>query len=201
MCGPIAAAFALPAGERGVGSGALLLPQLAYGAGRITTYAFVGGLMGFGGTFVDTAGHLAGVQNLAAVLAGLFMIGAGLRLAGLPGVRIPAAWRDARLLGAARAVLEAGSAGKYYPAGLILGFIPCGLSYSLFLAAAGSGGLLPGMATMIAFGVGTLPAMLLLGSLVGAFGNRLRRRFAVAGGIAVAAMGLLFLSRAVWFDG
>ncbi len=197
MCGPIAAATALPV--RGGGKGFLsLTPHLITSAGRITTYAFIGGLMGLSGTFVNTAGRLAGIQNLAAVLAGLFMIASGLRITGLlkaPTFR--AGWQEGRLLKAARLIIETESVGKYYPLGILLGFIPCGLSYTLFIGAAGSGGFLPGMATMISFGIGTLPAMLLFASLVGFLGNRLKHRLITAGGITVIVMGLIFLARAV----
>ncbi|MHB8772186.1 MAG: sulfite exporter TauE/SafE family protein [Syntrophales bacterium] len=200
MCGPIVAAFALPAGQQG-SRVIVLQPQLIYGAGRITAYAFVGALMGLSGTFVDTAGKLAGIQNLAAVLAGLFMVAAGLRITGLLRGPARAVWGEAGLLRAARIVAEADSVWKYFPLGILLGFIPCGLSYSLFIAAAGSGGVLPGMAAMISFGIGTLPAMLLFASLVNVFGSRLKHRLSVAGGIAVILMGVFFLSRAVRFYG
>jgi len=197
MCGPIAAATALPA--RGGGKGFIsLMPHIITSAGRITTYAFIGGLMGLSGTFVNTAGSLAGIQNLAAGLAGLFMIASGLHITGL--LKVPAfraGWQEGRLLKAARLIIEAESVGKYYPLGIVLGFLPCGLSYTLFIGAAGSGGLLPGMATMISFGIGTLPAMLLFASLVGFFGNKLKHRLIAAGGIAVIVMGLIFLARAI----
>lgn len=196
MCGPIVAATALPA--RGGAKGFLALtPHLIYSAGRVTTYAFVGALMGVSGTFVNTAGRLAGVQNLAAVLAGMFMIAAGLHIAGLLKAPTLAAWQDGGLLKAARLIVESESVWKYYPLGILLGFLPCGLSYTLFIAAAGSGGLLKGMAVMISFGIGTLPAMLLFGSLVGFFGNRLKHWLYTAGGIAVIVMGLIFLARSI----
>ena len=199
MCGPLVAACTLPAARGGTVFS--LQAQLIYSAGRITAYAFAGALMGLSGAFIDTAGRFAGIQNLAAVLAGLFMVGAGLHLLGLLRVPAPPGWRAGGLFKAVRFIGEAESAWKYYPLGILLGFIPCGLSYTLFIGAAGSGGILPGMATMISFGVGTLPAMLLFGSLVGAFGNRFLRRLSVAGGVAVIAMGLLFLLRTVRFDG
>jgi hypothetical protein len=100
-------------------------------------------------------------------------------------------------LKAARLIIETESVWKYYPLGILLGFIPCGLSYTLFIGAAGSGGLLQGMATMICFGIGTLPAMLLFASLVGFFGNRLKRGLYTAGGVAVILMGFFFLARVI----
>jgi len=196
MCGPIAAATTLPVHDRGKGF-LSLGPHLIYSAGRITAYAFVGGLMGLSGTVINTAGRFAGVQHLAGGLAGVFMIAAGLSAAGL--LRLPAGpgRYEGSLLKAARLIIESDSAWKYYPLGIVLGFLPCGLSYTLFIGAAGSGGLLTGMATMISFGIGTLPAMLLVASLVGYFGNRLKRSLSVAGGVAVIVMGLIFLARAI----
>jgi len=187
MCGPIVVSWNLP-----------LKPNLLYSAGRITTYAFVGGLMGLTGSFVNTAGQLGGIQNLVAVLAGILMIGAGLHLAGLlplPAVRLNVP--DLGLLRAARAVMETESDWKFYPLGVLLGFLPCGLSYTVFLSAAGTGGLLPGMATMVSFGIGTLPAMLLVGSLASFARERAGARLRKAGGLAIVLMGAVFLVRGI----
>ncbi|MDA8125118.1 MAG: sulfite exporter TauE/SafE family protein [Deltaproteobacteria bacterium] len=200
MCGPIAAAYVLPAGQAGRRFG-VLAPQLIYSAGRLTTYVLIGALMGWTGTFVATAGRLAGIQNLVALLAGLFMIASGLGIAGLlkmpnlAGNGMGGLWRMARRL------IVAESVWKYYPLGLLLGFMPCGLSYSLYLAAAGSGSPLAGMATMVSFGLGTLPALLLFASLVAFLGNRSKERLYRAGGIAVALLGVLFLLRGLGLYG
>ncbi len=68
MCGPLVGSIAVASGSlgprRAVGG------QLAYHAGRVTTYAVLGGAMGLTGSFVDVAGRLAGIQRGAAVAAG-----------------------------------------------------------------------------------------------------------------------------------
>ena len=51
--------------------------------------------------------------------------------------------------------------------GVANGFLPCPLVYAFLARAAASGGPVPGMATMLAFGLGTFPAMLLMGGLGG----------------------------------
>ena len=71
--------------------------------------------------------------------------------------------------------------------GAVWGWIPCGLVYATLLSAMSAGGALTGALVMLAFGIGTLPAMLIAG--VGAGGLRrwtrdLRVRLA-AGGIVV----------------
>ncbi|MGE5843482.1 MAG: sulfite exporter TauE/SafE family protein [Syntrophaceae bacterium] len=187
MCGPLVAAYAMP-----------LKPNLLYSAGRITTYAFVGSLMGLTGSFVNTVGQLGGLQDLVAALAGILMIGAGLQWAGILSLpALPVAFPDPGLLRAARAVMERESIWKYYPLGVLLGFLPCGLSYTVFISAAGTGGLLSGMATMLSFGIGTLPAMLLVGSLASFAKEKAGARLRTAGGIAIILMGVLFLVRGI----
>jgi sulfite exporter TauE/SafE len=44
--------------------------------------------------------------------------------------------------------------------GMLWGWLPCGLVYSVLLVAAFAGSAFAGSATMVAFGLGTLPALL-----------------------------------------
>ena len=63
--------------------------------------------------------------------------------------------------------------------GVLNGFLPCPLVYAFAAQAAGSGGALPGLLVMLAFGLGTFPAMLLMAGL-GGWLRRAGRRLAVA---------------------
>ena len=94
-----------------------------------------------------------------------------------------------------RALLEGGGPGRLYPVGLALGLLPCGASWTAFLAAAGAGSLPGGLLLALAFGLGTLPALLLVAGLATAAGARLRGRLYRAGGVLVAILGVLFLLR------
>jgi sulfite exporter TauE/SafE len=100
-----------------------------------------------------------------------------------------------RVFRAVRAVLEGGGTGRYYALGLMLGFLPCGLSYSAFLGAAATGSLPRGLAFALAFALGTVPALLLVGGLASALSPRLRGALYRAGGVVVALVGLLFVLR------
>ena len=84
---------------------------------------------------------------------------------------------------------------RAYPLGLVLGFLPCGLSYSAFAAAAATGSPVAGMAIALAFGAGTLPALLLAGAVVSALSFRARGLLQRAGGGLVALLGVLFVLR------
>jgi sulfite exporter TauE/SafE len=194
MCGPIAGSLALAGGP--LGTRRAIGGQLAYNAGRITTYAVLGATMGAAGSFVNVAGRLAGLSNVVAILAGVLMILMGLGAAGLMlSVKQVEAQAAGKLSSLARALLEGGGAGRLYPVGLALGFLPCGLSWTMFLGAAGTGHPFTGLALALAFGLGTLPALLLAGAAGTLLGVRARGALYRAGGLLVVALGVLFLLR------
>jgi sulfite exporter TauE/SafE len=195
MCGPLVGSFGLVSAPS-VGTRRALAGQLLYNAGRVTTYACLGAVMGLSGSFVNVAGRLAGLQDAVSVAAGVLMILMGLGAAGVAGpLRAVEQRMAARVLGVAGSVLEGGGAGRFYVLGLLLGFLPCGLSYSAFVGAAGTGGLLQGLLFALAFGLGTVPALLAVGSASTLLSPRLRGVLYRAGGVAVIAVGALFLAR------
>lgn len=194
MCGPIVVSYTL----QGASSpSARLLSGILYNAGRITTYMFVGAVMGLTGSFVNVAGKLAGFQQAVALIAGLFMIAMGLSISGLlKNVE----WLEGRsgiLLKAGASIMIEKSQWKYFPLGALFGFIPCGLSYSIFIASAGTGGLLPGMLLSLLFGLGTLPALLLVNVAASYIGDKLRGLlYKAAGGIVIIA-GVVFFIKGI----
>jgi len=76
--------------------------------------------------------------------------------------------------------------------GLLWGFLPCGLVYSALALALAAGSAPGGALTMLAFGAGTLPALLLVtgaaGRALGAGGASPFRR---AAGIAMIVAGVI----------
>lgn len=190
MCGPVVGAFALRPGD-----GPRLLPHLLYHAGRLTTYAFLGALLGLGGSFVNAAGRLAGLQNLVALVAGALMIVMGLGILGVAPLPRQASGDASRWLRLAGPILETRSAAGFYPLGLLLGFLPCGLFATVLLMAAATADPLQGYLLALLFGLGTTPALLIFGMVVGTLGARLRGALYRAGGAAVVAMGILALGR------
>jgi sulfite exporter TauE/SafE len=198
MCGPLVASVGLvsaPGGARRA-----LVGQVLYNAGRVTTYAFLGALMGLTGSFVNTAGRLAGVQSAVSVLAGALMVAMGLGAAGIaPAFRRLEERVSGRVFRAVRGVMEGGGAGRYYALGLLLGFLPCGLSYSAFVGAAATGALPQGFLFALAFALGTVPALFLVGGAAAVLSPRVRGALYRLGGLAVVAVGALFVARGLGF--
>jgi sulfite exporter TauE/SafE len=164
MCGGIATL--LGAAHAGGARGLAWL----YHGGSIASYGSAGALAGaFGAAAGSTlsipawSDVLRLVTALVIVLIGLdIALGGGARARWLRvperlGARL---WR--RVVPHAQAVLPATPAARALVLGLLWGWLPCGLVYSVLVAALASGSAASGGATMIAFGLGTAPAMLAL---------------------------------------
>ncbi len=192
MCGPVVAACSLS--DRRGPSPATFIPHLLYHAGRLTTYGLIGVVMGYSGQFLNIAGRMSGLQNAVAVLAGVPMIIMGFTIAGGRSPR----WIEQRagvVLRMARRVSVSASHFRFAVLGLVLGLLPCGLSYTMFLAAAGSGSALGGVMISLLFGLGTVPAMLAFGAFISFLSSRVRGGLYRAGGLAVILMGIWYVWR------
>ena len=164
MCGGIVAALALgaPAGLRGKACAVSGL-AVAYNLGRIASYAGLGAVAGLAATSAVGTGNVPAFRLLQ-TLGLVALLLAALRLAGwLPrngllerlGLRL---WQ--RLVPLTRRLLPIDRASRAVAAGLLWGFLPCGLVYAMLPVGAGTGSAAGGALTMLAFGAGTLPGML-----------------------------------------
>jgi sulfite exporter TauE/SafE len=197
MCGGIVGALTLQTPRR---SRAWSM-HLAYSAGRIASYAAAGAIMGLIGGAGLMFEHILPVQLLFYVLANLVLVGLGLYLAGLANrlVRLESlgAWLWRRVQPYSARFVPADTVAKAFALGTLWGWLPCGLVYSVLATALVSGGAASGAGVMLAFGLGTLPNLLLAGMAV----KRLReftanRRLRLAAGALVAVFGVTGLARA-----
>ncbi|MFK7895550.1 MAG: sulfite exporter TauE/SafE family protein [Myxococcota bacterium] len=162
---------------------------LLYSAGRVTSYALAGAVVGaLGHRFAEQTGLQMALRLIAGALIVLF----GLHVAGWwNGLawteRAGAiAWR--RLMPWARRLGEPDRAWKVFSLGMIWGWLPCGLVYAGLAGASASGGAGLGAAFMVCFGLGTLPALLPVSALSDRVGHVLRNRAArrAAGALLIA---------------
>ncbi len=166
-----------------------IMPHLMYNIGRVITYTFLGALFGLLGAGLKNVIHEA--QSVLFILAGLFMVGMGLDLAGwltfsAPS-RIPGLSLFKRSIGSLLANITSRNMLMY---GLILGFIPCGLVYVAGAKATASASLTSGMLIMASFGLGTIPALFILGLGANLISMRFRKTVFKVAAVCVILFGL-----------
>lgn len=189
MCGGIVSALSLQATQGRSG-----LPiHLAYNLGRIASYTVAGALAGaIGYAFGDLLPVQRGLYLFASLMLlalGLYLLGATATLAVIErgGQRL---W--ARVQPLTRRFLPVRGPAQALPLGALWGWLPCGLVYSALTTALASGSAARGALAMLAFGLGTLPNLLLAGMLLTRF-----RRFAQARATRIVS-GLLVLGFGCW---
>jgi len=161
MCGGIATALGA------AGEGRSAWQSLLYHSGRILSYSTAGAIAGALGA---TAGLAFAISQWSAILrlgTALIVILIGLDIS--LGASAPARWLRAperwgawlwrRLALGRRLPIPSAPRARALLLGLVWGWLPCGLVYSVLLAAALAGGARAGALTMLGFGLGTLPAM------------------------------------------
>lgn len=173
--------------------------QLLYNLGRVTTYVFLGALAGVAGALVMHQGAVWGSapQRLLAVVSGVLLIVIALQFF---GYRLSARLGRAAILtdslaAGLRGVARSPRFSAPLALGVLNGFLPCPLVYAFAVQAAATAAMLPGMALMAAFGLGTFPAMLLMGFGGAAAGSWLKR--AQVAGALLMVLGIITLARAV----
>ncbi|MGC9965146.1 MAG: sulfite exporter TauE/SafE family protein [Syntrophobacteraceae bacterium] len=210
MCGPLIIAWSLryrsasQAGSEVAGpslySGAIL-HHLAFHAGRIATYGLLGAIVT--GIFSSFEVHRFSMQYRAgfAIASGIVLVGLGLVIFGalpLPAFVTRLLSPQASVFGRKLARLtNSVSPGSKMGLGLLVGLLPCGLTWAMLVAAASTLNPAKGLVMMISFGLGTVPALLAAGtsaSLVSArirlLGERAAAIFIVIMGASMALRGL-----------
>ena len=193
MCGPLVVAFPGRTGRLG--------GHLAYHAGRLLTYTLLGGAVAGLGRVFQQMGTAAGADPLTWVarsqvalsaMAALFLLGFGLGRLGL--LREPV-WLNvaapSRLPGAGpllRSAFDSSAIWPMWPVGMLMGLLPCGLSYAALARALAAGRVSDGALMLLCFGVGTLPGMLLLGTGIGRLLQPWRRQAELLAGMLMIGM-------------
>ncbi len=171
----------------------------AYNLGRLATYVSLGLLAGGVGAVLNAGGQTIGLARVAAVLLGLCMVLWGLSdLSGIGRVwldKVRAAFqqRFARIHSSLAPDPRSGVQSAFV-VGLLSTFLPCGWLYTYVAIAAASGAAWSGALIMLVFWVGTVPMMILLGSLSQAIVRRLGARHHALVSIILIAAGLFSIA-------
>jgi sulfite exporter TauE/SafE len=194
MCGAIVVLFE----QHELSGGRQWLRRMSYNSGRLGFYALLGAVAGAGGAVLT---KVAGVNTgllILRLIAGFLVIAIGLnllfnwsatRFLEQAGAGI---WR--RLSPLAKHVLPVATPGRALAAGFLWGALPCGLVYSAVAMAATGGNAQNGALVMLAFWLGTLPALILAGASAERLHRwRMNRSFRRIAGALIIVVGLLAL--------
>jgi len=179
MCGGIVGALTLGQTEARRSGGFSFGLHLAYSVGRVLSYTLAGALVGGLGVLLASSLPVAVAQRVLLVLAGIMLVLLGLYLGGwwLGLRRVEALgrffWQRVEPLG--RKLLPVRSPWQALALGAVWGWLPCGLVYSMLIWALAAGSLLQGAGLLLAFGLGTLPNLLLMGMLAGWLSQYLKK--------------------------
>jgi hypothetical protein len=194
MCGGIVSALSLTPDGRN--SGATF--HLLYNLGRTLTYSMIGLLAGGLGSALALKGTLLVVTRPLLIASDFLVILVGLGTAGLFSrlnlMSLEFSGPIKSLTGAVKSLRRLPAGVAALPLGLLFGFLPCGLLYAMALTAAQSADYVRGAIIMAAFGLGTTPSLLLVGSAASWFSSQ-RSWMLKAAGIMVALMGCYNLFR------
>ena len=172
MCGGIVGALSM-------GAPARWSMLLSYNTGRIISYAAAGAIAGaLGGASLGLQGQVPArlilyfFANLMLVALGMYLLGVTRALAFTErlGQKL---WHVLQPL--TKRFLPARTMRQAFPLGLLWGWLPCGLVYSALASALSAGSAGRGALMMLAFGLGTLPNLLLAGIVLARFNEFVRR--------------------------
>lgn len=201
MCGPLV--VALP------GRYECWYAHAIYHAGRVATYTLMGAILGGIGhglvALFDTDAKAALLWTsrvqiaISLPVAGflMFMGLARLGLYGEPQWMVKAMPQKIPGYGTVlTGILNRRSALWLLGMGLLLGLLPCGLSYGAFARALAAQSMIHGALMTLLFGLGTLPGLLLLGTGAARLFHRYRARMDLISGLIMIGMGVSLVVQA-----
>lgn len=175
MCGGIVGALSFATQQnKSAKKSSLFTLLLAYNFGRLFSYAMAGGVMGSVGWLLARWSDIHNIQLMMQFLAGIFMLMMGLYISGwwMGLVRLEKiggiVWQYIQPV--AQKILPVNNSLQAMALGLLWGWLPCGLVYSVLVWAIAAGSFQQGALLMLSFGLGTLPNLLAMGL----FANQLK---------------------------
>jgi len=190
MCSPLAVALTATR------SGNHWKRKIIYNFGRITTYAMLGGLVGWLGNVLNWTSY----QDL--ISAGLGVLLIVIAVAGLSQVKItlvtPSLQAFTLILKKlfSRFLAQPGMMPVFFM-GMINGFLPCGLTYLALTSCVAVPGPVEGILFMMVFGAGTLGVMLGFSGMVSSLIRSGKFQFQRVTTILLFVAGALLITRAM----
>jgi uncharacterized protein len=203
MCGPLAVALTLSQQESSKSNP--LFFSFYLNLGRVLCYGSVGAVLGGFGSLIIFSSQLAGVGSIfrqtIVVLTGLLLIWCGLNRIDpnlFPNIPIVQPLRSKLKDSLDRTMSRFSTGDRPWKAalfGVLWGLIPCGFLYIAQIKAIEAGDWWRGAATMLAFGLGTMPTMLVVGVSASRLSREKRSQLFRLGGWVTLLIGIITLFR------
>lgn len=190
MCGPIALALPVQGGSKWRQLTALIV----YNLGRILTYAALGAVIGLFGTSLAFLGYLKYLSVFAGALMLTYMLWPTRLNAAL---HVPLFWQKwvGRIKSNMSKVIRNNRLKRRLILGLLNGLLPCGLIYLALVSSVATGSFTGGAIYMLLFGLGTFPAMMLVGIFKNKISSTVRTRLHQITPIMIAIAGIWLIAR------
>lgn len=156
MCGPIA--MVIPLNRKS--NLTILLGALQYNFGRLLAYSILGVIIGLIGMLINVFNLLQVLSIIAGVLIILFALRK--QISSLFPKNLGLIKIQKLLQKGLNFAVHSKSKMKLIMLGLVNGFLPCGMVYFALISASLAGSIIGGISGMLAFGVGTLPMMMVI---------------------------------------
>ncbi|QYJ84525.1 sulfite exporter TauE/SafE family protein [Shewanella mesophila] len=197
MCGGLVGAFSQqlpkPTGQNILA--AQLQFILSYNFGRILSYTIAGAFIGGSASLLSTLFSLDLYLVSMRIFAGSMMIATGLYIAqiwsGVVQVERLGKWIWKYIGPVANKLLPIKNLKQAFVAGLLWGWLPCGLVYSTLTWAVAANSAQQGALIMAAFGLGTLPALVSAGVAAQFFAQLvMKRAVRIFSGLILVSFGI-----------
>ncbi len=197
MCGSIVGALTLGIPRDKTRHSPFII-TLGYNIGRISGYVLAGTIVAFvSSSFIDLA-DINGLKRIIAMVASLFMIALGLYLAGIwngiAKIEILGGFLWKRIQPLTKRFMPVTTFQRAIPLGFLWGWLPCGMVYMALMLTMSVEHAFEGGLIMLAFGLGTLPNLLVMGVAAAKLSKWVRHpTIRMVAGLLVVLLGVMGL--------
>ncbi len=195
MCGPIAFSLGLNPQNKID----FTFRNLIYQLGRVTTYSFLGAILGIIGAGIS----FAGLQNPLSIVVGILMILIALLPKNLGAQNLgmkPFARLMYNLKSGLGKFLRRKNYSSLYITGLLNGLLPCGAVYAALTGSMAMGSIGGSVLFMVCFGLGTIPLMFISVLAGNAVSIQTRQKILKFLPYLMILLGILFILRGLNLD-
>jgi len=209
MCGPLVLAYSLnlknenrQAVSGGVWFKKGINHHLAFHAGRMLTYSLLGAFAALLFHLADVSDAFKGVRGVMTLVGGLLMMFMGitlLRIFPFPNILLSMTPSGKSWSNIMNPFFSSDHTMHKVMLGLATGFLPCGLSWAMIVKAATTGNVIFGFVMMAAFGLGTVPALFMVGFSASAISLKTRIIGEKVAAFSVIIMGAILVFKGLKF--